>query len=320
MFEETLQSAAEQCLWFDDFDDDDQEPLFDEEEDDDDGDDEDAEPRPKLIEYRCSPVCRLSPTVRMLVHRHPDQINELLNIWSGALADSQYVYAASPHFRRFSSRKERIFYAGCLTGCGEIEVVGDELRREYVRLRADMLAVTGDSPRAEFQRVEHHLRDYRILVALAGCHHQHVFHWWESTLGQLRRSEMLRHFYGARDAMRLRHPWERKAAKARDAKRRKTKSRKEYLAEYEARPEVRAKRAERKRAARAAEREQKVAREQAAHGPPSSRIAACPSPGSTPLDGVASQHGRGLAVQRRDRPATCTPRADSAVRAEVHAA
>ena len=112
----------------------------------------------------------------MLVHRHPDQINELLNIWSGALADSQYVYAASPHFRRFSSRKERIFYAGCLTGCGEIEVVGDELRREYVRLRADMLAVTGDSPPAEFQRCEHHLRDHRILGALPACHHQHIFH------------------------------------------------------------------------------------------------------------------------------------------------
>lgn len=326
MFDEILQSEGEQCLWFDDdtdeeTDDDDHEPLFDDCDDDDDGEeDEDAGPSPKLIDYRCSPVCRFSPTIRMLIQRYSDQINELLNIWGGALADTQYVYAAAPSFRRFSSRRERIFYAGCLTGRGEIEAVGDELRAEYVRLRADLLAVNGDTPRAEFQRVEHHLRDYRLLVALAGCHHQHVFHWWESTLGQLRRSEMLRHFYGARDAMRSRHPWERKAATARDAKRRKSKSRKEYLAEYEARPEVRAKRAERKRAARAAEREKKVMREQAAHRTTSSRIAACPSTESTSLDGVAIRHGRGVLDERGERPARCVLGADGAARTEVHAA
>jgi hypothetical protein len=266
MFDETLQSEADHCLWFEDCDDDDQQPLFDEEDEDEDADDgeedDEGQPAPGLIKYRCSPVCRLSPTVRMLVRRYSDQINELLNIWGGALIDSQYVHAAYPSFRRFSSRRERIFYAGCLTAEGEIEVVGDELRREYARLCANMLAVTGDSPRKTFQRVEHHLRDYRILVALAGCHREYVFHWWETTLGRLRRSDMVLQFYRARDAMRSRDPEERKAARARDAKRRKTKSRKEYLAEYEARPEVRAKRAERKRAVRAAAREQSAARKQ----------------------------------------------------------
>ncbi len=312
MFDGTLHSE-EHCLWFDDLvDGDDDVPLFDDCEDDDDDDEkEGAELGPRLIEYQCSPVCRFSPTVRMLVCRYSDEINELLNIHGGALIDRQYVHAPFPSFRQFSSRKERILYAGCLTGRAELEAVGDELRREYVRLRADLLAVTGNAARAEFQRVEHHLRDYRILVALAGCHHEYVFHWWESTLGWLRRTEMVRYFYQARDAMRSRDPRERKAAKARDAKRRKSKHRREYLAEFEAKPEVRAKRAESKRAARAAARALKVGQEQAAHGTTSSRIAACPSPDSTPLDDIASRHSR---------PATGALGADNAVRTEVHVA
>lgn len=326
MFDETLQSDADHCLWFDDVDvdaDDDQKPLFDEEDDDDDADDEkeddESQPVPRLIDYRCSPACRFSPTVRVLIHRYSEQINELLNIWGGALTDSQYVYAAAPSFRRFSSRRERIFYAGCLTAEGEIEAVGDELRREYARLCADMLAVTGDSPRREFQRVEHRLRDYRILVALAGCHREYVFHWWETTLGRLRRSDMVLQFYRVRDAMRSRDPREREATRARDAKRRKSKRRKEYLAEFEARPEVRAKRAERKRAARAAAREERVARKQATQGPPSSRISTRSRPQTTSFDGIAGQR-HAVDGELGNRPATCTVDADGALRTEVHAA
>lgn len=326
MFDETLQSEAEHCLWFDDFNDDDEEPLFDEEENDEEQDDDQEEeddegqPAPRLIQFRCSPVCRFSPIIRMLVRRYSDQINELLNVWGGALVDSQYVCAPYPSFRRFRSRRERIFYAGCLSAEGELEAVVDELRREHARLRADMLAVTGDSPRMDFHRVEHHLRDYRILVALAGCHREHVFHWWESTLGRLRQSDMVLQFYRARDAMRSRDPRERKAAKGRDAKRRKTKHRQEYLAEFEARPEVRAQRAEKKRAARAAAREQKVAREQAALGPMSSHVASrSRPPPTTPFDGIASQR-HGVDDERGNRPATCAVDADGAVRTEVHAA
>lgn len=284
MFEETLQSEAEQCLWFDDCDDDDQEPLFDEEEDD--GEDEhDDEPLPKFIQYRRSPACRFSPTVRMLVERYSEQISELLNVFGGALSNCVHVHAPYPPFH-FTSRKDRIYYARLLTGPGEIEAVEDEIRSERPRLWEELGSLTRDSTRAEFQRAEHHLRDYRILLALVGCHASYVFDWWETALVVLQRSEMLRRFYRARDGMRSRDPDERKAARARDAKRRKTRNRREYLAKFEARPEVRAKRAERKRAARAAARERKVAREQAAHGPPSSRISIDSSSDSTRFAGA----------------------------------
>lgn len=252
MFEETLQSE-ESCLdEFDEFDDDDElRPLYDEEADDDDA--EDDEPILRLIEYRCSPVCRFSPTVRMLIERHLRQINELLNVLGGALSNLVHVNAEYPPYV-FTSRKDRIYYGRYLMAPGELEAVYEELRAENERLHADLLGATGEAPRAEFMRVEHRLRDYRILVALAGCHHDNVFYWWDTTLIRLQQNDLLRQFYRARDAMRARDPEERKAARARDAKRRKTRHRKEYLAQFEARPEVRAKRAERKRAARAAAR------------------------------------------------------------------
>lgn len=324
MFEETLQSE-EHCLWFDDDntddelddDDDDRGPLFDDCEDDDGGDDDDAGPGPKLIDYRCSPVCRLSPTVRTLIHRHSEQINELLNVLGGALSNCVYVHAPYPPYR-FTSRTERIYHARHLTASGELEVVRDELRAERDRLEADLLSVTGDSPRAEFRRIEHHLRDYRILVALAGCHHEYVFHWWDTTLIRLQQSESLRQYYRARDAMRAGDPEERRAARARDAKRRKTRGRQEYLTEFEARPEVRAKRAERKRAARAAARGRKNTQGGAAAA--TSRTAAGPISDATPCDRVTSQHCQGADGECVEPPIVGDLGTDGAARAEVQAA
>ena len=105
MFDETLQSE-DSCLWFDESDEDDSESLY-EDDDEEDGDDEDDERRPKSIRYRCSPVCRFSPTVRMLAERYAEQINELLNLFSGALIESVYLRAPYPPYC-FTSRRERL--------------------------------------------------------------------------------------------------------------------------------------------------------------------------------------------------------------------
>lgn len=282
MFDETIQSE-ESCLWSDDIEDDD-ETCDDEDGYDDDQEDEDEEeydPVPRFIEYRFSPACRLSSTVRMLAERYSEQINELLNIFGGALSESVRVHASYPPFH-FTSRRDRIFYGRLLTSPGELEAVEEEVRAERPRLWEELGDLTGDSPRADFQRAEHHLRDYRILVALVGCHASYVFHWWDTALIFFQRSEILRQFYRARDAMRSRDPKERNAARARDAKRRKTRNRREYLAKFEARPDVRAKRAERKRAARAAARERKLAQAQSAEGVASVHLDAVDCPESTP--------------------------------------
>lgn len=292
MFDETLQSEADHCLWFDDCDDDDETcddevDDYEDEADDEDEDDADCDPAPKFIEYRFSPVCRFSPTVRMLAERCSEQIDELLNLFGGALSESVRVHASYPPFH-FTSRRDRIYYGRLLTGPGELEAVEDEIRAERPRLWKELGDLTGDSPRAEFQRAEHHLRDYRILVALVGCHASYVFHWWDTALILLQRSEILRQFYRARDAMRSRNPEERKAARARDTKRRKTRNRREYLAKFEARPDVRAKRAERKRAARAAARERTLAQAQSVEKVASAHLDAVDCPESTPairLDG-----------------------------------
>lgn len=283
MFDETIQSE-ESCLWSDDIEDDDETRDDDDdgyEDEQEDEDEEDYDPVPRFIEYRFSPVCRLSPTVRMLAERYSEQINELLNIFGGALSESVRVHASYPPFH-FTSRRDRIFYGRLLTGPGELEAVEEEVRAERPRLWEELGDLTGDSPRAEFQHAEHHLRDYRILVALVGCHASYVYHWWDTALILFQRSEILRQFYRARDAMRSRDPEERKAARARDAKRRKTRNRREYLAKFEARPDVRAKRAERKRAARAAARERKLAQAQSAEGVATVHLDAVDCPESTP--------------------------------------
>lgn len=281
MFEETLQS--EECSWFEDEDNDEDYDLFDEEDEaDDEDEDEDEDDRddraPPFIEYRCSPGCRFSPTVRGLVERHLKEARVLLNVRSGALV--------------VPDLDDRLWRASYLSAAGQLAT----LLAAWTEHRGDvvgaMLAVTPKTPRPVFARVEHDVRDLYILTATIGLNPRSIHQWgtdWSTQIWLFERelvaapnsltgsrwetSAHRSHFYACRDRMRAADPEEREAYRARDAKRRKTRHRKEYLAEYGARPEVRAKRAASKRAARAAARDRaREAHEPAAPSLTSSHI------------------------------------------------
>lgn len=265
MFDETLQSD-ESCLWFDDEDDEGYD-LFD---DDGDDEDEDVDPddlAPRRIEYRCSPGCRFSPTVRSLVERHVEEAGVLLNVRCGALV--------------VSDLDERIWRAGYFSASGELEALLTAWTEHRAYVVGAMLSVTPGTARRVFARLEHDVRDLYILAGAIGLNPRSLQRWgvdWSTQLGRFERdlvtdsdsptgfrwetSRHRRHFYRCRDQMRSGDPAEREAYRARDARRRKTQHRKEYLRAYESRPDVRAKRAQQKRLARAAAREHRLAEEQ----------------------------------------------------------
>lgn len=140
---------------------------------------------------------------------------------------------------------------------------------------AAMLAVTPETPKETFTRIEHDARDFEIVSVLVGLHPELVYEDWgqkqiwafkyeleetpESRTGSRWVTSAHRaHFYRCRDAMRSRDPEEREKARGRDQKYRRSKKgkakKKAYLAEYRATPEAKAKDAARKRTARAAKK------------------------------------------------------------------
>lgn len=271
MFEETLHS--EECSWFEDQHDDDEDyGLFDEEdeadEEDEDEDEDDLDDRARpFIEYRCSPGCRFSPTIRGVVERYLEEARVLLNVRSGALV--------------VPDLDDRLWRASYLSAAGQLATLLTAWTEHRGDVVGAMLAVTPKTPRSVFARVEHDVRDLYILTATIGLNPRSIHRWgtdWATQLWLFERelvaapdsltgsrwetSAHRSHFYACRDRMRAADPEEREAYRARDAKRRKTRHRKEYLAEYEARPEVRAKRAAQKRAARAAARARRSQPEQ----------------------------------------------------------
>lgn len=267
MFEETLHS--EECAWFEDQDEHDEDyDLFDEEDEADDEDDDDVDDRaPPFIEYRCSPGCRFSPTIRGVVERYLEEARVLLNVRSGALV--------------VPDLDDRLWRASYLSAAGQLATLLTAWTEHRGDVVGAMLAVTPKTPRSVFAHVEHDVRDLYILTATIGLNPRSIYRWgtdWSTQLALFERelvaapdsltglrwetSQHRKHFYACRDGMRAADPEEREAYRARDAKRRRTRHRKEYLAEYEARPDVRAKRAAQKRAARAAARARRSQPEQ----------------------------------------------------------
>lgn len=209
--------------------------------------------RPAKIEHRPSPVCAFPPAVRAVAERHRAEASDLLNVFTGAVDDECWVDAPfDPWFPSPRPVRQRIYEADLLSDPVEFNAVMAEWRAYHTGIPILIGEFTGAEPRAEFVRAEHHLRDFRFLTALAGLQRNLVHAcWYHSRLGQFARSPERKAFLKARDVMRRNDPLEREAARARDTKRRKTKKRSLYLADYRSNPEAKAKHAERERLRRA---------------------------------------------------------------------
>lgn len=207
---------------------------------------------PDFIDYRPSPVCHFAPSVCNLLWDHVEIVLALLNGIKGAIPDNEF---SSERTLEAAPPTRKAYLMNLMRDEQEFQAVKAEVERHEDWLSQIFERISSTSPKEVFTYVAHQIRDYRLLLILAGLRREHVsLQVPHIAVRRFNKSEQLRAFYKVRDAMRRDDPEERKAALARDAKRRTTQTRKEYLAEFNQKPEVKKKDAERKRLARAAKK------------------------------------------------------------------
>ncbi|OJY30923.1 MAG: hypothetical protein BGO98_29640 [Myxococcales bacterium 68-20] len=237
-----------------------------EDEDEDDTDDDREEPAPSVIDFRPSPECSYSPRARMIVERLREHASTMLNVYRGAISDAFWLdrpIIPGLGFDRQTPPIQRIAYLNVLSAEDHAYLLG-EIAHYEAHLFPLLESATGEEGRDFFVEMGHHARDYQLLLATAALLGEplRTGHSWEIPFRRWDASPARRAYYRARDVMRKADPLEREAARTRDAKRRKSKSRQEYQAAYQATyqaayrttPEAKSRDAARKRAARAAKK------------------------------------------------------------------
>lgn len=237
----TYEAGSADCLWFPEFDTPqppalDLEALYDGDDDEDEGT---RDYRPEIIDFRPSPVCLFAPRVRMLAERHRQDVSDLLNIHRGALEPKPWrALRPGVPVPPGAPPVQRIVWSNALSDPEDLEAVRVDVRAYWADLPPALDAMTGEEPREEFLRLEHHVRDWRFLAGLLGCKRElAAIEWWSQQFAAIDRHPSRAAFLRARDVMRKRDPQERELARLRDARRRGTNARREYQASYQ--PEYR---------------------------------------------------------------------------------